>query len=75
MADNNRNGAWKNVVLAALVTGFVAFWSGYALSVARDDGLIKDHESRIRVIEQTLSTMAGDIRVIRERVEGYDAKR
>lgn len=51
MTQNIGNGALKNIILTALIAGFVSFWGGYALSTARDDGTIKDHEERIRLVE------------------------
>lgn len=62
------NGSWKNMILAALVAGFVAFWGGFAVSHMQDketvsqiekthirmDARVDDHEARLRMVENAV---------------------
>lgn len=60
-----RNGIWKNMLLAALLTGVVAFWGGFALSEVQKGKTLDDHEARLRILEKTLTELGGDVREIR----------
>lgn len=65
MAQDTTNGnGLKNALIAALLTGAIAFFSGFALSNAKDSKIIDDHEARIRLMENAILRLT----VIQERL-------
>lgn len=74
MTGTGNGTIWK-IAAACLFTGFVSFWSGYALKSSADGKMLEDHEARLRVVEKAvlgIDVMRTQLADIKDIVQGLE---